>query len=106
MLVYITIFKIASVNLQEAARVYNITKWIVLVFSILNLALLFVTVFGLKGLAGCSQKRTNSTAGLLAKLLLVVFDIMIFVLRCCNWGIKDQADNEDEERKQHVHYFR
>ena len=106
MLVFLTIFKISSLHLPEATRVYNITKWIVLVFCILNIALLFVTVFGRKGLAGCSQKQTNSRAGLIAKGLLVLFDIIIFVLRCCNWGMKDWAESEDNERNKHVHYFK
>lgn len=88
MLVFLVILKMGSENLQEVKRVYNITKWFVLGLFILNFVILFISIFGKNKMAYCTKKRPNLAGDLLIKACLLLFDIIVFVLSCLNWGVK------------------
>jgi hypothetical protein len=77
-----------SENLKEVKRVYNITKWFVLALFILNFVIIIISLFGKNKMAYCTKKRPNLAGGLLIKGCLLLFDIMVFVLSCLNWGVK------------------
>lgn len=89
MFVFLVILKMGSLHLPEIKRVYNISKWFVLGLFILNFVILFISLFGKNKFAYCTKKRPNLVGGLLIKALLLLFDIIVFVLSCYSWGVKD-----------------
>lgn len=95
MIVFIVILKIFSAKLPEVEKSYKVAKWLVLAFSLLNLAVFFISIFGKRKFGYCKKDFPNSLGGLALKGLLLLFDVAIFVWRCCNWGIKDGSENEE-----------
>lgn len=95
MVVFLVLLKIFSAGVPDVRKSYNVAKWLVLVFSLLNLAILFISIFGKRKFGYCKKDFPNSLGGLALKALLLLFDVAIFVWRCCNWGIKDGEQNED-----------
>lgn len=105
MFTFLVMLKISSDNLPEVKRLFDITKWIVLLFCLLNIGVLALSLSSLK-YAYCTKKQPNSIGALLAKGLLVLFDVMIFVLHCFKWGIKNKPDGEWEDgRKESLKYY-
>ena len=94
MIVFVVVLKILSEKLPAANKSYQVSKWLVLVFSFANLVVLFVSIFGRRKFGLCKKNFPNSLGGLALKGLLLLFDISIFVWRCFNWGVKQPDEND------------
>jgi hypothetical protein len=96
MIVFVVILKIFAQKLPAVKKSYKVAKWLVLAFSLLNLGVFFLSIFGKRKFGLCKKDFPNSLGGLAIKGLLLLFDVAIFIWRCCNWGIKEEG-NENEE---------
>jgi hypothetical protein len=101
MIVFVVVLKILSEKLPAAKKSYQVSKWLVLAFSLANLVVLLVSIFGRRKFGLCKKNYPNSLGGLALKGLLILFDISIFVWRCFNWGVKQQDENDMADSKEH-----
>ena len=80
---------------------------VVILFMIVNVFFFVISVAGKSKFGYCTAAKPNIKGGLIIKGLLLLFDIMIFVLYCCSWCIKDLADDEEDPiLKNEMKYFK
>ena len=106
MLTLLVILKIFAGTRPEIARIYNCNVWLVMIFAALNVAMFFYAVFGGNRLGGCSKDFPNSLGGLGLKLLLVLFDAVLFVWQCFDWGLRGTDDEIKSETAQQTKIFK
>lgn len=106
MLTLLTITKIFAGTRPEIARIFNFSVWFVAIFAALNLGVFFYSLFGGTRLAGCSKDIPNSLGGLLLKLLLVLFDTVLFFWQCFDWGLRHTDDETESETSKQTQVFK
>ena len=106
MFTFVVILRIFAESRPEISRIYNCNKWLVLILTIANLALFFYAVFGGSRIGGCQLEFPNSLGGLGLKMLLIVFDTVIFVWHCFDWGLKHIEDETDQETAKATENFK
>ena len=95
MMALLVIFKVFSRELPEVNRTYRWVAILVGVFTVLNIAFFLASLLSRKKFILCRKDFPNSIAGIGVKFLLLLFDIAVFVMRCCSWGVStEKTDNE------------
>lgn len=97
MFTFVVLLKIFSHNFSSATTTYNVCKWLTLLFVCLNLALFFFAVAGDNRIGGCEKGMPMSLGGLGFKLLLILFDVSVFIGHCFDWGIKKNEQAKEGE---------
>ena len=101
MIVFVVVLKILSERLPEAKKSYNVSKWLVLDFSIANIIVFLISIFGRRKFGLCRKNFPNSLGGLAIKGLLLLFDFTIFVWRCFDWGVKQPEELNGSASKEY-----
>jgi hypothetical protein len=90
MMALLIIYKVFSHELPEVNRTYRWVAVLVGVFTALNIAFFIASILSRKKFILCRKDFPNSIAGIGVKFLLLLFDIAVFVMRCCSWCVRTE----------------